>query len=289
GFSTIVYGTHFRGGTMTWRPLNNTPSGSTVAVQVRERWSWNRAYVSGVTNFFCNDATIAAHGTMGISSGNYAKCYNGICSHWINMDTAINCTDYSANLTVSSGEHYETQTFPLNISFSIGFVASNWFGTLVIGNNTGWSVVCQINTAIRPDGYINTSPIAVSLPIIYKQVNIQQVHVVQMSDFDGTDILRCRWSTSSGNINNYDECGGVCMGIPITYNLIQENCTIVFELTRPGFYAAVALQIEDFFSSTSTTPMSSVPLQFLFYGYSAPTASCTTPPAIIGNLPNRGK
>ncbi|CAF4454368.1 unnamed protein product, partial [Adineta steineri] len=36
-----------------------------------------------------------------------------------------------------------------------------------------------------------------------------------------------------------------------------------------------------------TTPMISVPIQFLFYGYAAPAGTCTTPPAIIGNRPNR--
>ncbi|CAF3922512.1 unnamed protein product, partial [Adineta steineri] len=283
-FSTIVYGTHFRGGTMTWRPLNNTPFGSTVAVQVRERWSWNRAYSP---SFYCDATTIATHGVIGSGSGYLVTRVSGTGGSWTSMDTAVNCTDYNAALTVSSGEHYETQTFPLNIAFSVGFVDGNWFSNLVVGgNDTGWSVVCRINTTIRPDGYINTSPVAVNLPIIYKQINIQQVHVVQMSDLDGTDILRCRWATSSGNINNYDECDGVYNGIP-GVSLIQDNCTLVFTLTNAGMYAAAALQIEDYYSNSSTTPMSSVPIQFLFYGYAAPTASCTTPPAIIGNRPNR--
>ncbi|CAF1470702.1 unnamed protein product, partial [Adineta steineri] len=281
GFITIVHGVHFRGGTITWRPLNNTPSGSTAAVQVRERWSWNRI------TYPCTDATIASYGTLASNTYTYVQCYTGSCGSWTNMDIATNCTDYSAALIVSSGEHYETKTIPLNISFSVGFVSGNWLTNLVIGgNNQGWSVVCRINTNLRPDGYINSSPIAVSLPIVYKQVYIPQVHVVQMSDFDGTDILRCRWATSSGNINGADECDGVCNGIPGA-SLIYNNCTLVFTLTNPGVYAAAALQIEDYYSSSSTTPMSSVPIQFLFYGYAAPTASCTTPPAIIGNLPNR--
>ncbi|CAF0831880.1 unnamed protein product [Adineta steineri] len=279
-FSTIVHGSHFRGGTITWRPLNNTPSGSTVAVQVRERFSWNRA------TYYCDDTTIAAQGIIGsgyLVTG-VSGSYSGV---WTNMNTAIACTDYSVALTVSSGEHFETQTFPLNIAFSIGFVSSAWFANLAVGGNGGWSVICHINTAIRPDGFINSSPIAVTLPIIYKQITITQVHVIQMSDFDGTDTLRCRWSTSSSNLNNYDECSGVCMGIPLYINLIQANCTLVFSLAVAGQYAAAALQIEDYYSSSSTTPMSSVPLQFLFYGYAAPTGSCTTPPAIIGNRPNR--
>ena len=129
---------------------------------------------------------------------------------------------------------------------------------------------------------------AVTLPIIYKQINIQQVHVIQMSDFDGTDILKCRWSTNlTTNINNYNECGGVCNGVPGA-NLIQTNCTIVFTLTIAGMYAAVALQIEDYYNTAAVTPMSSVPLQFLFYGYPAPNGSCTISPEIIGNRPNRG-
>ncbi|CAF4440994.1 unnamed protein product, partial [Adineta steineri] len=101
-----------------------------------------------------------------------------------------------------------------------------------------------------------------------------------------TDTLRCRWANLSGNFNNADECDGVCYGIPGA-SLIEDNCTLVFTLTNAGVYAAAALQIEDYYSSSYTTPMSSVPIQFLFYGYAAPAGTCTTPPAIIGNRPNR--
>jgi hypothetical protein len=192
------------------------------------------------------------------------------------MSTAVACTDYSALLIVSSGEHYETRTIPIGIAFSIGFSSCCWFANLAVGGSGGMNIVNRINTAIRPDGYLNTSPVTVTLPIIYKPINIQQVHVIQMADFDGTDILRCRWSNSSGNINRYDECGSVC------------SCTIVFTLTIVYQYYAVALQIEDYYNSAATLPMSSVPLQLLFYGYPAPNG-CRTPPVIIGNRPDRGK
>ncbi|CAF3938892.1 unnamed protein product, partial [Adineta steineri] len=80
GFSTIVHGVHFRGGTITWRPLNNTPSGSTVAVQMRERWSWNRI------TYPCDDATIALHGTLG--GGSYVYGVSGSYGSWTPMNTA---------------------------------------------------------------------------------------------------------------------------------------------------------------------------------------------------------
>ena len=128
-----------------------------------------------------------------------------------------------------------------------------------------------------------------------------------MSDADPTDTLKCRWATggpSSGtpattfaNTNNavqhIDECGsaGVCQSpsaaIPVAV-LIGSNCTLVFTLasSQVGQYFAVALLIEDFYTSSSTTPMSSVPIQFLFYAVAAPGA-CSVRSSIIGVRPNR--
>ncbi|UJR19911.1 hypothetical protein I4U23_023043 [Adineta vaga] len=199
------------------------------------------------------------------------------------------CTDFSAPMDVASGEYFQTYVIPLNTAFSIAFSTCCWFYELAIGSSGSWSVVSRISTFLRPDGYINTSPIGVTLPILYKEINKQHVHVVQMSDFDGTDLLRCRWSTkSTPTINQYDECGDMCNGVAGA-NLIPGNCTIVFQLSTANWYAGVAIQIEDFFNNAAllaNTPMSSVPFQFLFYGYAAPTG-CSTPPAIIGDRPNR--
>ncbi|CAF4693046.1 unnamed protein product [Rotaria sp. Silwood2] len=200
--------------------------------------------------------------------------------------TCTYCTDYNVGGSVSSGEIYYTRTIPLNIAFSIRFISGNWFANLVVGTNGYWSIINQINTIIRPDGYINNSPVATTLPVIYKAINTQHVHVVQMSDLDTTDTLRCRWSTNStSNFNAYDECADVCSGVPGAV-LYSDNCTFVFTLTFANMYVAVALQIEDYYTSKSSTPMSSVPLQFLFYGYDTP-ADCSTPPSIIGSRPNR--
>lgn len=84
-----------------------------------------------------------------------------------------------------------------------------------------------------------------------------------MSDFDGTDILKCRWSTSSTtNYNGYNECDGVCNGVPGAV-LFPNNCTLVCNLTVDAYYAAAALQIEDYYNASTTTPMSSVSFLWL--------------------------
>ncbi|CAF2851074.1 unnamed protein product [Rotaria sp. Silwood2] len=275
---SIVHNSHFRGGTITWRPLNNTPSGSKAQIQIRQRYSWRRGAA------MCTDTTIATRVLIGDNTA--VSCVSGTCSSWSSLTTSTYCTDYSTLLDVSSGEKYVTKNITLGISFSIAFVSSAWFANLVVGANSGWNVVNRINTLVRPDGYINSSPIATTLPVIYKAINRQHVHVVQISDFDGTDELKCRWSTSlTNNTNTYNECGGVCSGVPGAV-LFSNNCTVVFTLTQAAVYVAVAIQIEDYYDSISTTPMSSVPLQFLFYGYAVPSG-CSTQPSIIGNRPNR--
>ena len=253
---------------------------------MRERWSWRRSW-----NYPPCDDTVIASNVRTEGASYQVTCTSGSCSPWTVMDTTTYCTDYSTPLDVASGEYYDTYIIPLNTAFTIAFAGNAWFSNLIVGGGLYWSVAGRISTILRPDGFLDTSPVAVSLPIIYKQINIPQVHVVQMSDFDGTDLLRCRWSTSSTNtINQYDECANVCNGIPGA-NLIGSNCTITFTLVTASWYVAAALQIEDFYNAaalSANTPMTSVPLQFLFYGYAAPSG-CGTPPAIIGQRPNRGK
>lgn len=262
------------------RPISNVPSGGTVQIQITQRYSWNRNVIP------CDGTTIAGLGLIGDYSS--VTCVTGSCPVSFGLTSDTYCTDYSVDSIVSSGEKSNVVTINVGTSFSVGYISGAWFGNLVVGANGAWNIVNLISTVIRPDNYINTSPVATTLPVIYKQVNIQHVHVVQMADFDSTDVLKCRWSIgSTSNINGYNECGSVCSGVPGAA-LYTNNCTIVFTLTVAASYAAVALQIEDYYSVSSSSPMSSVPLQFLFYGYVAPSG-CSTPSTIIGVRPNRGK
>ncbi|CAF1264102.1 unnamed protein product [Rotaria sordida] len=202
-------------------------------------------------------------------------------------------TDCDTNLLVRSwsGERYDTLTLPLTTSITIGYTSSAWFGPNLYPAAGGtWAVMNRINLAVRPDGYINSSPVTNTLPVLFKPVGQQLTHIVQMSDNDGTDILKCRWSNSNSgtNYNRKDECVNACAGLNGISTLYEENCTLVFTLptTRIGWYYVIALQIEDYYDSSSPAPMSSVPIQFLFYAYSS-SSSCTTRPQIIGERPNR--
>jgi hypothetical protein len=48
-----------------------------------------------------------------------------------------------------------------------------------------------------------------------------------------------------------------------------------------------AIMVEDFATSSSSTALSSVPLQMIVYVYTPASGACSIQPAIIGDRPNR--
>ncbi|CAM4758674.1 unnamed protein product [Rotaria magnacalcarata] len=284
-----VDGSHFRGGIISWRPLNNTPSGSHASILIHQRYFWNRQWV-GFSTPYCDESIVTSQAAIPV--GSTMTCLqNCSSSTYTPLSTVMTSTDCDANTLIQSwaGERYDTLSLPLTTSITIGFPSNAWFTSLYIGGGLSWSIVNRLNLAVRPDGYINTSPVTNTLPVVFVPVNTQTVHVVQMADNDDTDILKCRWSNAatSTNYNRYDECGGVCSGLPVSTVLYSSNCTLVFTLPVTSIYYACALQIEDYYDSSSVSPMSSVPIQFLFYAYTASGSACSSRPAVIGDRPNR--
>ena len=266
------------------RAWNTTPSGSTAQILVHQRYAWRRTYFSPT---LCDDTMISNKGKIATTTFKLACNFGTSCNSFTNVSADVICTDYSASMDFSLGERYDLLTLPLNKSFTIGFYGTNWL-VLAIQGNGPWQVTGRIDLKIRPDGMLNTSPVTSTLPVIYRTINVQHVHIIQMADAESTDILRCRWSTNItiGNTNNFDECGSACSPTLPSFTLFPDNCTLVFTITNTSYYA-VALQVEDFYTSASPTPMSSVPIQFLFYG-TIPPGGCSTHPTIIGVRPNLG-
>ncbi|CAF0784749.1 unnamed protein product [Adineta steineri] len=285
----VLDGAHFRGGIISWRPLNNTVTGSTAQIQIHQRYFWNREWTSFPTPY-CTEANVAAQTVINV--GSYMTCLaNCSGTSYTQLSTNMITTDCDSNPIIESwaGEHYDVETLPLTTSITIGFQSSAWFASLYIGANDPWSIVNRLNCAPRPDGLLNSSPVTTTLPVVFYPRNTRVTHVVQMADNDATDYLVCRWSNSASgtNYNRVDECSGVCSGLPTGTILTGVNCTLSFTLPTANLYYGCALQIEDFFSSSYANPMSSVPIQFLFYCYTAAAGACATAPAIIGVRPNR--
>ena len=64
---------------------------------------------------------------------------------------------------------------------------------------------------------------------------------------------------------------------------MHTQCSLQVPATVGAGWYAVALQVEDFATTSSTTPMSSVPVQFLVNVFSSPLSGCIKPIIIEPN------
>ncbi|WAR23257.1 WAPA-like protein, partial [Mya arenaria] len=83
----------------------------------------------------------------------------------------------------------------------------------------------------------------------------------RVGDIDG-DIVRCRWADTS------EECGEVCHGLP-NAELDNVTCSITYSAIYATGWYAVAIQVEDFVTFSSVNALSSIPVQFLIFVYTA--------------------
>ena len=77
-------------------------------------------------------------------------------------------------------------------------------------------------------------------------------------------------------------------GGTITSAYSQNNCKLTYNANGALGWYAVAIQVEDFISSSSTTPMSSVPVQFLVLVQQITVPPGVTAPAFVGTTPPDG-
>ena len=265
---TIVLSAHFRGSMITWRVINSTIN--PLVVEVFQRHAWNYAW------YPCTDALINAGNYM-IGSGNLACVAPCPPSISVLKSVAVPCTGFNQIEQYVSGEARFTIRVPQNYTFRAVFTSSAWF-SLVTGGGT-WSVATEINTYKRSNGRYNQAPIVTMLPIIRLRRNILHSIRINVADND-FDRYVCLWSNST------QECGGVCrsvLNLPASTFLNETSCVLRFQPVTNGFYA-MALTILDFENDTSTTPLSRVPIQFIFNVWSS-TDPCTLPPIYIGDVP----
>ena len=184
------------------------------------------------------------------------------------------CTEFSINDDWSFGSRVISHDFSsASGSFvTIGFTGSNWLGF------SSWNVSTTFKLTPRSDnGQINSSPRAITIPILRLQSGCHHTIPITVSDPDG-DVVRCRWAV--GN-----ECKSVCNAIPGAV-LNSATCTITYHANRGTGYKAVAVMVEDFIPGSSQ-PLSSVALQFLVLVVSSSQA-CYRKPKFISPTPSTG-
>ena len=237
-------------------------------MEVSYRISWRRNSGAGGS---CSSSTVEQE-TLLRGEGSMT-CRAG-CSGTITPMSYI-CTDFSETENWSFGENRLSYIFSSTSSstLTIGFSGNAWISPF----SSSWSIPATFSLTIRNDtGNINSSPRAITSPVIRLQHGCNHTLQIAVSDPDG-DIVRCRWAVGS-------ECGGICNRFPGAV-LDTNTCTFTYEANRGTGFNAAAIMIEDFLPD-SLEPLSSVALQFLVLVFSS-TESCShqpqfIPPTILG-------
>jgi hypothetical protein len=265
---TVVSCAHYRGSMITWRVINSTAN--PLVIEVLQRHAWNYAW------YPCTSAQITAANYM-IGSGSLACVAPCPPSIGTLSSVAVPCTGFNQIEQYVSGEGRFNIRVPPNYIFRAVFTSSAWF-TLVTGGGT-WSVATEINTYKRSNGRYNQAPIVTMLPIMRLRRSLTYQIKINVADND-FDRYTCIWS------NTTQECGGVCrsaLSLPTSTYLNETSCVLSFTPATVGFYA-MALTVLDFENDTSTTPLSRVPIQFIFNVWTT-NNTCTLAPTYIGDAP----
>lgn len=235
-----VLASHFRGSIIMARPQ---PGGAEYEMEIFYQISWRRSAYS------CDSSTVAS-GSL-LSGEGHLRCIFG-CSGSIAAMSFI-CTDFSVDENWSFGENRLVYDFTAaaDETVTIGYSGAAWISPF----GSSWNIPTTFSLRKRNDtGRINSTPRAITAPVIRMQEGCNHTIVLAVSDPDG-DIIRCRWA------EGFNECGSICNQFPGA-ELDSDSCIINYRANRGARFWAVALMIEDFLPNSSL-PLSSVALQFL--------------------------
>ena len=260
-FVAIAHASHFRGGLVHLKTVGPISQTTGLTLDVTQRYGWRRSYGH---NTYCDDSTIASKHV--IANVGYLHCRVG-CSG--SLSVGIYCTDYSITGDWTVGERVQRIPLPFAPNMEASFASAAWLNNLVIGGGSSWELRVKLNlTATLAERTENASPETKMEPIVNLLYGCNHTITIPVEDADG-DVVRCRWAEST-----YRECGGVCRAFPDAV-LNERDCTIFYSATGIIGLYAVAIQIEDFYSDSDTTPLSSVPLQFIVNVYESPLANAS--------------
>ncbi|CAM4767846.1 unnamed protein product [Rotaria magnacalcarata] len=274
---------HFQGGTITYKIMNT--NGSTVSIMITQTYIYRWPLI------YCDNADILSQSSPNMSAFpeyNYKlNCISNCTTDggYVPVPIRPYCIDYSAPMSISTTQRTDIVNITIGAYFTVAFQSSAWRTlSLPTGSPTskGWSISCTIDLRIRSDtSKLNTPPVANIISPIAIPVGVQQSLIIQTIDSDN-DVVRCRFADTP------TECADVCppSSLPNNTILISSNCTLLITGAKVHDWYAVAIQIEDFASANSTTPLSSVPVQILVNVYASP--NCTITPRLYGSTNQTG-
>jgi len=188
-WTNAIEASHFNGGTITWAPVYPNTNSSSILISITQSYS----YVYPRVNCTPNIPTTGGNSTL-ICAGN-CTTQNGYSNSPISILT--DCTSYSPSLGLVFSQRSVNISLNVSTYFWIGYNGSAWRNLSNAGSSAGWSIVSLIDLIRRPDGIINTPPVAQITSPQYVIVNRTTIITISVSDVNAGDDLRCRWSQAN--------------------------------------------------------------------------------------------
>jgi hypothetical protein len=236
-YAIITNGKHFDGGTITWRPINPNINSSIVTITISQSYSWTASAVTCTTNV---PITTSTYSSQNSNLTCVANCTTdgGYSANPINILT--DCQTVSSSLNVMTSQRSVNTNLTAGAYFSISYTGSAWVAlNYPPQSSLTWSIVCSINLRLRPDGLINTAPVASVISPEYAVVNRTTQITIPVSDANAGDDVRCRWAVNTV----VNECGGICYPSSLPTGTTLSNCTISFFGPIAGVWYGVAIQV----------------------------------------------
>ena len=239
---TFVHGSHFRGGTTTWKLLtNNVTTGGTVSLMITQTSIWTRSYAA------CNDTMIADQyptvnllGKAGTNSNLTCIIDCNNTGGYIGNEVPVigYCTDYSEPMDLTISQRSDIVNLTVGAQFTAAFGTGGGWQALALGSSSGWIVSTYINLVPRADnGLINTPPVATCVSYISIQQNVPTAIQIPVIDADN-DFLRCRFASGTSECVNTCPPGSLPPG-----TTLSTSCMLNITGPTANAYYLVAAQV----------------------------------------------
>ena len=191
-FWNIGKGAHFNGGTITWKPVYPSLNSSVVTVTITQTYSWAYPAINCTNNV---PITTLGRTNQNANLTCMSDCFTDGNYSRNPISILTDCQSFSSSLGLLTSQRSVTINLTANAHFYLANVGAAW-APLNSPPVSGlqWSIVTFIDLRFRPDGFINTPPVASVVSPQYAIVNRTTQITIPVSDVNPGDDVRCRWS-----------------------------------------------------------------------------------------------
>jgi hypothetical protein len=160
----MIESSQFYGGTVTWKPLNNTDLNSTIPIIFTQSYQWRESQTHCDQSYILNQSPQIPMNT------DQLQCVTtppSSCGGYTPVSVNGYCTDFSTVIDSSSSQISYTEMITMGSTFCVSYQGATWptVQSTICGfscyiDTATWSLGCCVDLTPRPDGFINTPPVA---------------------------------------------------------------------------------------------------------------------------------